>query len=192
VHYAQVEVALIGQHNVLNALAVFGLGILLGVTEDTIRKAFREFGGVKRRCEKKGEVNQIMVLDDYAHHPTEIRTTLNGIRSAIGNRRLIAVFQPHRYSRTKDCLGTYGGIFDAVDELFVTDIYTAGETPIPGVTVERLLEEVKQHTKVSCRYTPREVLCDTLKKLAHPQDVIVTLGAGDVTNLSAELVKKLY
>lgn len=185
--YSDVEVSLIGMHNVLNALAVFGLALTVGVNEEALRRALATFGGVKRRCEKKGEVNKILMLDDYAHHPTEIETTLQGIRSAIGDRRLVAVFQPHRYSRTKDCLGSYGRIFEAVDELFVTDIYGAGESPIPGVSHEEILEEVKRASHLSCSYIPRKNLLSFLAKYLRPHDVLVTLGAGDITKLGTEL-----
>lgn len=190
VRYSQVEVSLIGQHNVLNAAAVFGLALLLGVSEEKIRIGLKSFGGVKRRCEKKGEANQVLVLDDYAHHPTEVRTTLNGIRSAIGKRRLIAVFQPHRYSRTKDCLGSFGDIFQTADKLFITDIFSAGESPIPGITTDKVVEEVKPLSQ-SCQYVPRNDLLDTLVGFLRPHDVLVTLGAGDVTRLGAELVQRL-
>jgi UDP-N-acetylmuramate--alanine ligase len=190
-HYSNVQVSLIGSHNVLNALAVFGLALTIGVKEESLRSALIAFGGVKRRCEKKGEVNEILMLDDYAHHPTEIETTLQGIRSAIGIRRLVVVFQPHRYSRTKDCLGSYGRIFEAVDELLVTDIYGAGELPIPGVSHEKVLAEVKDVSRVPCRYIPRKDLLKYLAEYLRPHDVLVTLGAGDITKLGSELAAEL-
>lgn len=191
VHYPKVEVALIGRHNVLNALSVFGFALSIGIPEEVIRRAFSAFGGVKRRCEKKGEARQVLAIDDYAHHPTEIKTTLDGLRAAIGDQRLIAVFQPHRYSRTKDCLGSYGGIFDAADELFITDIYGAGEAPIPGLTSALLLQEVQSFSPLSCRLVSRDKLCESLAAFVRPQDVVVTLGAGDITKLGAELIDKL-
>lgn len=185
--YPEIEVSLIGRHNALNALAVFGLALSLGLSENEIRAGLASFGGVMRRCEKKGEIQGVLMLDDYAHHPTEIKTTLQGIRSAIGERRLIAVFQPHRYSRTLECLGTYKGIFDAADEMMITDIFSAGETPIPGLTHFQILNEVQCCTKIPCRYTPRSQLFTELAKNARPHDVIVSLGAGDITKLGGEL-----
>jgi UDP-N-acetylmuramate--alanine ligase len=189
--YSKVEVALIGHHNVLNSLAVFGLALAVGITEEAIRSAFLAFTGVKRRCEVKGNVNDILFLDDYAHHPTEIKTTLDGIRKGIGAKRLIAIFQPHRYSRTKSCLGTFGGIFEAADELIVTDIFGAGEVPIPGLTHEIVLNEIKESYSKAVKYIPRQDLLNSLKVYLQPNDVVVTLGAGDITKLGAEIVKSL-
>lgn len=189
--YSQIELALIGRHNVLNAAAVFGLAITLGVSEASIRQTFKTFQGVLRRCERKGVFNDILFLDDYAHHPTEIQTTLQGIRQAIGAKRLIAVFQPHRYSRTQDCLGQYGKIFEAANELIVTDIYGAGEIPIPSISPLLIQEEIAQHSNVSCQYVPRTALSHYLSQLVQPHDVIVTLGAGDITKVSNETLSLL-
>lgn len=189
--YSKVEVSLIGRHNILNALAVFGLSLSVGVKEEPLRKALKTFQGVKRRCDKKGEVKNILVLDDYAHHPTEIKTTLEGIRQAIGNRRLVAVFQPHRYSRTQDCLGSYGGIFNSADELFMTDIFAAGETPIPDVTNEKVMTDIKSQKYPSCQFVGRKELTAALLKFLRPFDVVVTLGAGDITKIGSELITSL-
>jgi UDP-N-acetylmuramate--L-alanine ligase len=180
--YRDVEVALIGRHNALNATAVFGLALSLGVREEQIRCAFKAFLGTKRRQERKWEEREVLFLDDYAHHPTEIQTTLKGIRTAIGEKKLIAVYQPHRYTRIKECIGTFGGIFDAADEVIITDLYSAGETAIPGVTHEPILGEVNK----AC-YVPRETLALHLSTKAGTPSVIVTLGAGDITRLSSEL-----
>ena len=184
--YSQIECALTGRHNVLNAAAVFGLAWTLGVSEISIRQAFKTFKGVLRRCENKGTCHDVHFLDDYAHHPTEIQTTLLGIRQAIGSKRLIAVFQPHRYSRTQDCLGSYGTIFDAADEVLITDIYGAGEMPIPHLSHALIQQEIEQHSTVSCRYVPRSALSHFLSQFVQPSDVVVTLGAGDITKLSSE------
>ncbi len=148
--YGDVEVSLAGQHNASNALAVFGMAIRLGVPEVAIRSALAAFSGVKRRCEKKGEIDGVLMLDDYAHHPTEIAATLKAIRAAVKDSWLIAVFQPHRYTRTRDCLGMYGEVFDAADELWVTEVYGAGEPPIPGVTHQEIVDEVHQASAIPC------------------------------------------
>lgn len=184
--YSNIELALVGHHNVLNAAAVFGLSIMLGIPEASIRQSFKSFQGVLRRCENKGSYGDIQFLDDYAHHPTELQTTLQGIRQAIGQRRLIAVFQPHRYSRTQDCLGSFGTIFDAADEFIITDIFGAGEIPIPNLSHETIKKEIEQHSTVSCHYVPRPALSHFLSQFVQPYDVVVTLGAGDVTKLSNE------
>lgn len=189
--YSEVEVVLTGRHNALNALAVFGLARTIGIPESMIRQALRSFKGVMRRCEKKGEVQGVLFLDDYAHHPTEIEVTLTAIRQAIGSRRLIAVFQPHRYSRTKDCLGLYGPIFDQADHVILTDIFAAGETPIPGLSHENILDELKQKSHSSIRYVPRKEISHYLAQMIQPQDVVVTLGAGDITKLGPEVIEIL-
>lgn len=185
--YKQIEVPLVGRHNALNSAAVFILALLVGGNEKGIRKGLREFGGVLRRCEKKGEAQGILFLDDYAHHPTEIATTLKGIKQAVQERRLIALFQPHRYTRTRDCLGQFAGIFDAADHVFVTEIYGARETPIAGVDGQRVADEIGPRG----RFVAKDHLKDLLKEFLQPHDVVVTLGAGDITKFNVELIKEL-
>ena len=184
--YLGIEVPIIGRHNALNSAAVFGLAMSLGIAEQSIRNAMQAFKGVLRRCEHKGVGGGVEFIDDYAHHPTEIETTLNGVRSAIGSRKLIAVFQPHRYSRISACLGTFGPIFDAADELIITDLYAAGETPIPNISHIAVKEEVENVSKVNCQYVPRSALSHFLSRFAQPDDVIISLGAGDISKLSSE------
>lgn len=186
--YADIEVALTGRHNALNALAVFGLALSIGVPEQSIRKAFKNFHGVMRRCEKKGESQGVLFIDDYAHHPTEIMATLKALREAAGERRLIAVFQPHRYTRTQECLGTYGKIFDDADALFITDIFGAGETPISGLTSKCIAEEVKQHSTIPFMLVQRKDLAREIGTFLRPHDIVVGLGAGDITKLGPELL----
>lgn len=185
--YKEIEVPLVGRHNALNSAAVFILSLTVGVAEKGIRKGLREFGGVLRRCEKKGEAQGILFLDDYAHHPTEIAATLKGIRAAVQERRLIAVFQPHRYTRTRDCLGQFGDIFAVADKIFVTEIYGAREAPIPGVESQKIVEEIGNK---SC-LVERDQLLHHLKDVLQPHDVVVTLGAGDITKFGAEMIKEL-
>lgn len=189
--YEKITLALTGRHNVLNASAVFGLALSLNVPEAAIRKAMANFGGVKRRCEKKGEVFGIQVYDDYAHHPTEIEATLKAVRAAVNQKRLIAVFQPHRYTRMEHCIGTFGHCFAPASEIVVTDLYSAGEKPIPGVTTEKIVEEIKSHHEAPCHYIPRAQLSTFLRDFAKSQDVIITLGAGDITKLPGELLSEL-
>jgi UDP-N-acetylmuramate--alanine ligase len=128
------------------------------------------------------------LLDDYAHHPTEIRATLEAVRKAIGERRLVVVYQPHRYSRAKECMGLYSNIFKDVDNLFITQIYSAGEEPIPGISHEKVIEEIKQ-TFPSCKYVAREDASQMLANFLRPHDVLVTLGAGDITKLCGEVME---
>ena len=189
--YHDVEISLPGRHNALNALAVFGLALSIGIREADVREALKTFPGVKRRCERKSDKRNVLILDDYAHHPTEIAATLAGIRGAVGERRIIAVFQPHRYSRTKHCLGHYKEAFDIADELLITDIYAANEAPIANVTAQAVVKEIEEHSSVSVRYVPRNSLRTTVTATVRPHDVIVTLGAGDITQLGGELADHL-
>lgn len=186
-HYKEILVNLTGKHNALNSAAVFGLALKLGAQEVDIRIALKQFGGVKRRCEKKGESHGIEIYDDYAHHPTEIETTLKAIRDAVKERRLIAIFQPHRYTRMEHCLGSFGTCLKDADVVIVTDLYTAGENPIPGVTTEAIVKEIQDNHKTKVAYIPRDQLLNYLIKHCVPHDVVVTLGAGDITKLGSEL-----
>ncbi len=189
VSYSDVEVSLPGRHQALNALAVFGLAIRLGLDEAVVRKGLKTFPGVARRCEKKGERGGVLILDDYGHHPVEIRATLKAIREGIGERRMVVVFQPHRYSRTKDCLADFGYVFDDADEIFLTDIYAAREEPIQGINAEAILQELHQHSMAKARHVPRNSVRSTLVAFLRPHDVVVTIGAGDITKVSTELAE---
>ncbi len=185
--YEQIELGLLGEHNALNAAGVFGLSLMLNVDEFVLREAFKTFKGVSRRLEKKAFVNQILFLDDYAHHPTEIKATLKGLKKATLEKRVIAVYQPHRYSRTKNILGTFPNVFDDVSEVIITDIFAAGEEPIFGVCHEAILKELTS-LKISARYIQRKLLASTLHEELLPHDVVISLGAGDITNLAQEIV----
>lgn len=189
--YPDIEIPLIGRHNALNALAVFALTLALGVPEESIRKALKTFPGVKRRCECKSAQKSLLVIDDYAHHPTEVEATLNAIRKAIGAKRMVVLFQPHRYSRTQECLGFYGPIFRSADEVFLTDIYGAGEPPIAGIDSSLILQEVSSVMGKRIRYVPRAQLKSAVWEQLRPHDVVVTLGAGDITQVAEELVTEL-
>ncbi|MBP7074298.1 MAG: UDP-N-acetylmuramate--L-alanine ligase [Rhabdochlamydiaceae bacterium] len=188
--YSGIEIPLLGKHNVLNAAAVFGLTLELGIAEHLIRQAFKNFKGVKRRMEKKGENRGAIIFDDYAHHPTEIKTTLEGLRKASGEKRIIAVFQPHRYTRLKECWNGFLECFDAADVVFVTDIYAARETPIEGLTAEKLTADLQSKNPIPVYYAPRSELTEHICRFAKPHDVIITLGAGDVTYVGTELAER--
>lgn len=188
--YPNIEVSLLGKHNALNALAVFGLALSLGADENKIREALRSFGGVKRRCEKVGEAHGVLFLDDYGHHPTEIKATLRGIRQAIGERRLIVAYQPHRYTRAKECIGLYRGVFDDADLVFVTELYEANEAPIPGITRDLVFNEIQGDLKDRCRFIERAQLPEALSASLRPHDVFVSLGAGDITKVGGEVLSR--
>lgn len=188
--YLNIELSLIGVHNILNAAAVFGLAITLGITEEKCRYTLKTFKGVERRCEFKGIENGIMVIDDYGHHPTEIQTTLQGIRKAIDKQRMIVVYQPHRYTRTVECMGKYHSVFDDADEVILTDIFAAGEEPIPEINSKLIFEEIKA-TKEACSFISRNELTQSILKKAQSNDVLITLGAGDITKVGPEVLSIL-
>jgi len=193
--YLNIEVKLAGQHNALNAAAVFGLALALGVSEEKIRHGLATFYGVKRRMEKKGEIGEVigevLIYDDYAHHPTELRATLQALRAAVHERRIVAVFQPHRYSRMKHVLHEFKKSFNVADLLIVTDLYTAGETPIPAVSTESIIEAIKKESTTPVHYISRTQLTGELSALIRPHDVVITLGAGDITKVGDELITRL-
>ncbi len=191
VQYADVEVALIGKHNALNALAVFGLALRLGIPEAAIRQGLKDFQGVGRRCDHKGSVHGVTVMDDYAHHPTEIRTTLKAIHKACGEKRLIVAFQPHRYSRTRDCAKEFARAFESADLVLITDVYGSGEAPIPGISYQTILDEVDKVSNVPIRHVPRGELVSTLCQEVLADDVVITMGAGDVTKIGPEFLAAL-
>jgi UDP-N-acetylmuramate--alanine ligase len=185
--YLNFEIPLIGIHNVLNAAAVFGVAMELKIDEAFIRAAFKSFKGVKRRMEKKGENRGVCFYDDYAHHPTEIATTLQGLRKAIGEKRLIAVFQPHRYTRLQSFWEAFLGCFKQADVLFITDVYSVLETPIPGFDSLQFYNDFKAKNRDEVYYIAKKNIVSDLPKFLRPHDVVVTLGAGDITNICAEL-----
>ncbi|MBP9841292.1 MAG: UDP-N-acetylmuramate--L-alanine ligase [Simkaniaceae bacterium] len=178
-HYADIEVPLIGKHNAMNALAVFLLARSIGIEEEAIRRAFQSFKGMKRRLEYRGLFHGVERYDDYGHHPTEIETTLRAFKEEHAKKRVILVFQPHRYTRTRDCFPLFSRAFEGADEVILTDIYSAGEVPIPGVTIEALLQTCSPST----HYIPRDQLATQLPHLVKEGDVILTMGAGDITNI---------
>jgi len=180
-----------GAHNVLNALAAIGVALELNVSFPVIQEGFRDFGGVGRRFQVKGEVNDIMVVDDYGHHPTEIRATL-AAASGGWDRRLVVVFQPHRYTRTKELYDDFVKAFHDADVLILTDIYPAGEEPIEGVTAEALARSVRQHGQKDVTHiSDREELVGHLLEILKPGDILLTLGAGNIWQTGELLLQKL-
>lgn len=181
-----------GAHNVLNALACVAVALELDVPFDKIQEGFAQFGGVGRRFTIKGEVNGIMVVDDYGHHPAEIRATLEAARNGWPERRLVAIFQPHRYSRTKELFNDFVTCFYDADLLMVTDIYAASEQPIPGVSAERLVEEVRLHGQRDVTYLADfKQVPEHLSGLIKEGDIVITLGAGNIWQAGEELLERL-
>ncbi len=185
------SVAMPGIHNVRNALAAIAAGLALGVPLPHIRQALAGFKGVERRFQVLGEKNGIMIVDDYGHHPTEIKATLAAAKDG-WQRRLVVLFQPHRFSRTRDLLGEFPAAFRQADQLFLTDIYPAGEAPIPGVTGERLAEAIRAAGTPPLTYVPRkDQLVEAVLPKLKPGDVVVALGAGDIGQIGRTLFERL-
>lgn len=177
--YPNIEIPLSGHHNVLNALAVFGLALQLGIEAHSITKAFKHFPGIKRRMEILGNKQNIMLIDDYAHFPTEISCTLKALRSSVQERAITAIFQPHRYTRTQQCFNEFTDAFKEADHVIITDIYEAGEPPIDGISGASLAKSLPQNTI----YVPFHQLQEHLLTHAKCHDVIITLGAGSITSI---------
>jgi UDP-N-acetylmuramate--alanine ligase len=187
----EVTLSVPGTHNVKNALAAMGVGLELDIPWDKIRIGLEKFKGVHRRFEIKGEASGVMVVDDYAHHPTEIEQTLKGAKAG-WRRRIIAVFQPHLYSRTRDFHEEFGRTLLESDLLVVTDIYPAREKPMPGITGELVHNSARKLGHKNAYYIPRiEDVASFLKRMVKTNDMVITLGAGDVDKLGAELLKFL-
>ncbi|AJE02374.1 UDP-N-acetylmuramate--L-alanine ligase [Geobacter pickeringii] len=188
----EVTFAMPGAHNVLNALACIAVAMELDVPFTQIQEGFATFGGVGRRFQIKGEVNGITVVDDYGHHPAEIRATLAAGKSGWPERRLVVAFQPHRFSRTRELFDEFVKCFYDADVLVLTDIYAAGEAPIEGVSAERLAEEIRRHGQRDVTYVAdREELPDHLAKIMKPGDIVLTLGAGNIWQAGEALLPKL-
>jgi len=180
-----------GRHNVLNALAVIAVAHELGVPFQTIIGGFRNFGGLQRRFQLRHEVNGIMIVDDYGHHPAEIKATLAAAKTG-WNKRVVAIFQPHRYSRTAALFEDFKTAFYQADLLVVTDVYAAGEDPIEGATGEALAQGVIEHGHKETYYRSSfDDVSDLLAELVEPGDLVVTLGAGNINQVCGLLAARL-
>jgi UDP-N-acetylmuramate--alanine ligase len=180
-----------GIHNVSNALAAIAIGVELDVATDLMRKGLAAFTGVERRFQRRGEKNGIMVVDDYGHHPTEIRATLAAAKHGWG-RRIVVLFQPHRYTRTRDLIQEFSGSFDQADVVFVTDIYAAGEAEISGVSGEKLAESIRAAGHPSVSWAGRkDELVERVLPYLMSGDMVITLGAGDIWKVGLDLLERL-
>jgi len=178
-----------GRHNILNALGVVALGLTLDIPLGTIREALAEYRGAQRRFQVFRLPGDIWFVEDYAHHPEEIQATLAA--DAVADRRRLVVFQPHRYSRTQSLEREFSGCFDRADGVIVTDIYSAFERPLPGVSGERLAGLIKAHGHPWVRYVPKRDLPSFVNRVAHAGDTVFFLGAGDIGELCHELAQRL-
>ncbi len=180
-----------GSHNVSNALAAISVALELDVSVDLIRNGLAAFSGVERRFHIRGEKAGIMVVDDYGHHPTEIRATLAASKSA-WDRRVVAVFQPHRYTRTRDLADEFSKAFEQADDVYVTDIYPAGEAEIPGISGELVADKIRGAGHASVYWVNGSSdLVEQVKKNLQPGDVVITLGAGDIWKFGKDLLASL-
>jgi D-alanine--D-alanine ligase len=173
------------KHNVLNGLAVFGLSLQCGIKEEIIRSAFAKFTPPKKRLEIRYDQNEVILIDDYGHHPNEIASTLESVRLAWPHRRIIALFQPHRYSRMKECMEQFKDTFNLCDHLLITDIYDAGERPIQGVTSNALQRIINKDST----YVTRKGLAKEVHSYLRPFDLVISFGAGDITKVHEEILE---
>jgi len=187
--FENVELGVLGKHNILNAMAVIGLCWQLNLDIEKALSCLKDFKGVRRRFEKKGQVKEVSFFDDYAHHPKEIEAALLAARSATKGR-LISIFQPHRFSRVKSLWEEFSLCFGLCDYLIVTDIYAANELPIEGITALDLLEKIKENFKQPAIYIPKEKLTEQVPKILVSGDLVVGLGAGDINLLIDKIMNK--
>jgi UDP-N-acetylmuramate--alanine ligase len=181
-----------GRHTVYNTLAAIAVALELNIEFSVIVGALEKFGGVQRRLQIKGEVNGILVVDDYGHHPTEIRATLDAVREGWPDRRLVVAFQPHRYSRTEALFEEFQTAFHRADILILTDIYAASEQPVEGVTSQHLLEAIKSHGQRNVHYVSSvEELPGKLQTILQEGDLLLTLGAGNIVRAGERLLEML-
>jgi UDP-N-acetylmuramate--alanine ligase len=174
----------------LNSLAVIAVSLELGLSVDKIRDGLANFRGVGRRLEKIGEKNSILVMDDYGHHPTEIRATLSALKNL--GRRIVVIFQPHRYSRTELLWDEFGQCFANADMIFLTEIYPAGESPIEGVSSRLICESIEKHENRKATLIGKfEDIPSSVLPHLKEGDIVLTLGAGDIYKAGPMILKKI-
>jgi UDP-N-acetylmuramate--alanine ligase len=184
----ELVMAVPGRHNLSNALAAVAIGLELGLSFGRIRAALAEFRGAERRYETRGRVGGVHVVDDYGHHPTEIAATLAAARDAWPGRRLVVAFQPHRYTRTRELLDDFAHVLSGVDALILTNVYAAGEEPIPGADGKALARAVRARGAVEPVFI--EDLAElpaVLTNIVRADDVVLTLGAGSIGAVAPSL-----
>jgi len=189
--YSNIHLNLLGRHNALNGSAVFAIALALKIPEIAIRRAFEKFSGTARRLEFKGEKHKVSVFDDYGHHPREISATIKALRDHIRERRLVVVFQPHRYTRVRDLFEEFSNCFGDADIVVMTDIFSAGEQSIIGITSAALYTRMREKLGAKLHFFPRSHLESGAAALLKPLDVVLTMGAGDVTK-AGEPILNLY
>ncbi len=186
-----IELQMPGVHNVYNALATIAAAIELDLNFETIREGLDRFSGIQRRFQIKADVNNILIVDDYAHHPVEINVTLGAAKNGWGSR-IVAVFQPHRFTRTKDLYEDFLVAFYQADVLIITEIYPAGEDPIPGVNAKTLVNGIREHGHKHVSYiSDKDAIPSRLEEILKAGDMVITLGAGDIYKVGDALINRL-
>jgi UDP-N-acetylmuramate--alanine ligase len=179
-----------GRHNLQNALATVAVAAELGVSFEQAAAGLRDFRGAERRFDVRGEANGVLVVDDYGHHPTEIAAVLDAARPL--GRRIVVVFQPHRFSRTASLMNAFGPALAGADHIVLTDIYAAGEDPVPGITIETLAAAVRRSVTVPVDVVPRlEQVVPAVVRIVRTGDLVITLGAGSIGTLPDPLIAAL-
>ncbi len=186
----KIELNIPGRHNILNALAAISVGLELGIKFDTIAPSLAVFSGAKRRFQLRYDAGGVMLIEDYAHHPTEVKAVLDACKNWEA-KRIVAVFQPHRYSRTKFLLEEFGRCFNGVDKLILTDIYAASESPIKGVSVKNIYNKVRQNGISDVEIVKKDRIAGRIIEIQRPGDMILLLGAGDIKLVADTVVEKL-
>jgi UDP-N-acetylmuramate--alanine ligase len=180
-----------GWHNILNAMAAVAVGLDLDIPVEAIFKALENYSGTGRRFELKKRINEIMIIEDYAHHPTEIKATLEAAKEGF-HRRLVVIFQPHRYTRLFHLLKSFAMSFNQADVLILTEVYPAGEDPIPGINGQALFEAVQEYGHKNVLYEPEmNLLPEIVSRLIEPGDMILVLGAGNISRIIPEIIQRL-
>ncbi|MFA5389581.1 MAG: cyanophycin synthetase, partial [Candidatus Omnitrophota bacterium] len=185
----RIKLSILGLHNVVNSLAAIGMAMELGLGFDKIKAAIKGFKGADRRFRITRLGSDILIIDDYAHHPTEIRATLKAMENS--GRRIVAVFQPHRFTRTRDLKDQFGKCFDIADHLVVTDIYSADEKPIEGVSGRDICESAKSFGHKDAHFVVKSDIIKYLIDVVKPGDAVFLLGAGDIGELPPKVAKIL-
>ncbi len=190
-HLGELHLRVPGRHNLLNGLAAVATGLELGLAFERLAAALAEFRGAERRFQLLGEVDGVMVVDDYGHHPTEIAAVLAAARAGL-DRRLCVVFQPHRYSRTAHLLDEFARVLAQADEVVLTDIYAAGEAPLAGITIDALAEAIRRSSDVPVHVVPAlDEVPRVVATLARPGDMVITLGAGSIGAVGGRILHAL-
>lgn len=180
-----------GWHNILNAMAAVAVGLDLDIPVEAIFKALENYSGTGRRFELKKRINEIMIIEDYAHHPTEIKATLEAAKEGF-HRRLVVIFQPHRYTRLFHLLKSFAMSFNQADVLILTEVYPAGEDPIPGINGQALFEAIQEYGHKNVLYEPEmNRLPEVVSQLVLPEDMILVLGAGNISQIIPEIIHRL-